>query len=581
MKKKLSRNIIIKYFVPPISLALLLISAYAIKIFVFKPKTTKKTSATNKNSKILNIDFLKQKLIEAKKFRKSGARNQEIEIYKNLLGYQSYFACVHLNLGKALYLDKKYKSAEKYFRKAVELKPNYSSGHVFLGKMLQLQNKYEESKKYLETACKISPKYFDANLHLSKAYYQLNQFDKALHYAHIALKLKPKNIYAQLNLAYTYNKGGELNKAIRIYKKILGKNTNLANAHYNLGYTYKIQGRLDKAIESLDRAIEIRPDYLEAHIARAQAKIASERILDGWDEYEWRWGLFGIKPMQYKRLMWNGSYIKDKTILLRTEQGLGDTMQFIRYAKIIKDMGATVICKVQKPLVKLLSSCPYIDEVFCEIDNSIKYDTHAQIMSLPRILNTTNNTIPNEMNYLYANPKLEEEWKEKLSQDKNFKVGLCWHVDPIHEKDKSPWSIRSITLKQFKPFAKLNGVSFYSLQKFKDYKPLMNLPKGLLLKTFGEDFDEKNGAFMDSAAIIKNLDLVITVDTCIAHLAGALNKPVWMFLPYSPDCRWYLKRTDTPWYPTMKLYRQSKPNDWKNAIKKVASDLSKEIKRAT
>jgi len=256
-------------------------------------------------------------------------------------------------------------------------------------------------------------------------------------------------------------------------------------------------------------------------------------------------------------------------------------MQFIRYAKIIKDMGATVICKVQKPLVKLLSSCPYIDEVFCEIDNSIKYDTHAQIMSLPRILNTTNNTIPNEMNYLYANPKLEEEWKEKLSQDKNFKVGLCWHVDPIHEKDKSPWSIRSITLKQFKPFAKLNGVSFYSLQKFKDYKPLMNLPKGLLLKTFGEDFDEKNGAFMDSAAIIKNLDLVITVDTCIAHLAGALNKPVWMFLPYSPDCRWYLKRTDTPWYPTMKLYRQSKPNDWKNAIKKVASDLSKEIKRAT
>ena len=244
-------------------------------------------------------------------------------------------------------------------------------------------------------------------------------------------------------------------------------------------------------------------------------------------------------------------------------------------------MGAAkVICKVQKPLVKLLSRCPFIDKVVHDINDAGTYDCYTHLMSLPRIFNMQPDNIPAEMPYLYADPTLEKEWKEKLSKDKNFKVGICWHVDPIHEETKSPWSLRSVELDQLAPLANIKNVTFYSLQKLDNpQQQLKNLPKGMTFHTFGPDFDRKNGSFMDSAAIIKNLDLVITVDTCIAHLAGALNKSVWMLLPYAPDCRWYLKRTDSPWYPTMTMFRQKKPSHWDKTIENIAVALGKEIQK--
>jgi len=572
MNKKFSRKKLV------IFLCFVLASGYLYKTFFYK--TNVQTAPTKTNS-ILNVDSLKQQLTAAEQIGKTKNIDSEIKIYKDLLQDQRYFSFVHFNLGKAFSTKGNNKEAIHHFKKAIALHPKHVSAYTFLGIACKKEKEYNEAIQYLTKAVALHPTYFDANLHLSKAHYEQNQLDQALLYGRKAKEIQPKNIHALLNLAYTYNKRGELEKAVQFYQQTLAIDPKLANAHYNLGYTYKIQGQMEKARQSLDQAIELKPDYLDAHLARAQVKIASENIIDGWDEYEWRWGLFGIDPLQYKASMWDGSDIAGKTILLRTEQGLGDTMQFVRYAKEVKEKtGATVICKVQKPLVKLLSQCPYIDKVVAgKLDDSLRFDTHAQLMSLPRILKTTRTTIPNQMNYLYADPKLHAYWKEKLSHDKNFKVGLCWHVDPVHEKDKSPWSVRSISLKQLEPFTSIDGVSFYSLQKFRNYNPLMDAPEGLCLKTFGDDFDDKHGPFMDSAAIIANLDLVITVDTCIAHLAGALNKPVWMFLPYAPDCRWYLKQNKTPWYPTMKLYRQEKPKDWAHVITMVSNDLANVVQK--
>jgi len=566
---------IIKYLAPAVIVA----SIFFIHNII-KQKENKTIKPVTGDS-LVNLDYLKHKITLATELIKNGEEQKAIKYYKTLLQYERTFSIIHFNLGKLYTKNEKNQEAVYHFKKAIETNPQNVNAYTFLGVHLRdKMGKYEESTQYLKKAVKLSPKYFDANLQLGKTYHDMGKFKQALKYHKRAVHLSPKSIFPYLNIAYTYNKIGKLETAVTLYKKVIAMDPQCSNAYYNLGYTLKILGRLPEAIKSLDKAIELRPDYLDAHIARSQSKIALQNFDEGWDEYEWRWGLFGIDQHKYKRDMWDGSDIKGKTILLRTEQGLGDTMQFVRLVKNIKEMGAAkVICKVQKPLVKLLSGCDFIDKVIYDIKDAGKCDCHAQLMSLPRILKIQPDAIPAQMPYFKADPTLEKEWAKKLSKDKNFKVGICWHVDPVHEKDKSPWSLRSVNIEQFEPLAKLKNVTFYSLQKLDDYKKLENIPQGMNLQNFGPDFDKKHGSFMDSAAIIKSLDLVITVDTCVAHLAGALNKPVWMLLPYSPDCRWYLKTSKTPWYPTMKLFRQSKPRNWDEPINKIALELGEKIKK--
>jgi len=562
-------NTTIKYIIPAIALAILFPITYIIRKQFIQSSAKRSQKAEN----VLNIGYLKDKLFEGATLDKKGKFKQATKLYRSMLKYEKAFSLIHTNLAKTLTKSKNYKEAETHIRRALALVPGDTANQIFLGIILRNVNKLSESVDVLKKVILKQPNHYDTNLELSRAYYELRMYEAALKYGLKADRLKPKNIYALLNVAYIYNQKGELDKAIDTYKKVIEIKPNLANAQYNMGYSLKIKGEMKTALQYISKAIELQPDYLDAHIARSQSNISLGNFEKGWDEYEWRWGLFGIDHKQYRNSMWDGSDIKGKTILLRTEQGLGDTLQFVRYAKILKEMGAKVICKVQKPLVTLLSSCPFIDKVVAALDDTEKHDSHAQLMSLPRILKTLPNTIPAEIPYLYAKPELVKKWQNKLEKDKNFKVGLCWHVDPIHEKTKSPWSLRSISLDQFKPLSTVKGVTFYSLQKFKDYEKDAKTPHGLPVTFFGPDFDEKHGAFMDSAAIIKNLDLVITVDTCIAHLAGALGKPVWMFLPVAPDCRWHLDRSDTSWYPTMKLFRQKKPQDWNHPIKMVATEL--------
>ena len=565
-----------RYIISAFVIVLLIGAAYSVKRFVLNPKEKNNV----KNTSLLNLDYLKNRLLKGERLGKQEHYKQELAIYTDLLRHEKVFSFLHFTIGKTLTQLKKYEEAEIHLRKSIELKPENKDAYIMLGRVLRLNNKLAKSLKVLKKTQILQPNSYDVNLELSRTYYNLKQYEDALTYGIKAAKMRPTNLNALLNIAYICNQKGDLDFAIRMYRKVLTMAPNLDNANYNLGYSLKIKGNIKEALQYLDKAIALRPNYLDAHIARSQAKIAIENFKEGWEEYEWRWALFGIKPMKYKNSMWDGSPIKGKTILLKTEQGFGDTLQFVRLAKIVKEMGAHVICQVQKPLVTLLSSCDFIDKVIYKLDDSVKYDEHAHLMSLPRILKIKPDKIPAEIPYLKADPELEKEWKEKLDTDKNFKVGLCWHVDPIHEKTKSPWSLRSVSIEQLKPFAKIKGVSFYSLQKLEDTKELERTPKGLNLTTFGPDFDKKHGSFMDSAAIIKHLDLVITVDTCIAHLAGGLNKPVWMLLPYAPDCRWQLGRSDTLWYPKMTLFRPKKPQVWDDVIHNIATKLTGLIKKS-
>lgn len=574
---------IAKYTLIILAAATIFMIGTKIKKLIHKKPSKIQNVSISKNiteESLVNLEYLKKKLALADELIKNGADAKAIEYLKTLLQYERTFGTIHFNLAKIYLKNKNYKEAEQHLRRIIDIVPHDVNAHTFLGTALRDQKKYKEAKDHLKTAIRFAPKYFDAHLHLGKTYHEMGKSNKALRSYREAVRLSPKSIFPYLNMAYTYNKIGELDKAIDLYKHVIKIDPDCQNAHYNLGYSLKIMGKLEDALVSLDKAIELDPDYLDAHIARAQSKISLKMFDEGWDEYEWRWGLFGIDSQAYRAEMWDGSDIKGKTILLRTEQGLGDTMQFVRLAKDVKKLGPKkIICKVQKPLVKLISRCDFIDEVIYDIKDAGNYDCHAHLMSLPRILKMQPDTIPAEIPYFEADPALEKEWAAKLSKDKNFKVGICWNVDDAHESTKSPWSLRSIGLEQFAPLAKLKNVTFYSLQKLQDSKQLAHLPKGMNFHHFGPEFDKKHGSFMDSSAIIKSLDLVITVDTCLAHLAGALGKPVWMFLPYAPDCRWHLNTDKTPWYPTMTFFRQEKPQSWSEPIEHVATALSKEIQK--
>ncbi|MCK5633045.1 tetratricopeptide repeat protein [bacterium] len=447
----------------------------------------------------------------------------------------------------------------------------------YLGKIYSKKKQPKAAIAHYKKLLQLQPNHFGAHLLLSSEYMKLKENNQALAHGLMAIKVKPNNVHAYLNTGHAYNKKGEMDKAITMYQRAIELAPNLANAHYNLGYTLKIRGDLPNALKSLNRALELNPEYIDAHIARAQTYWALEDFDKAFKDYKWRWKLTGRTNTDQK--LWDGKEdLNGKKIVLYCEQGLGDTIQFIRYAKLIKQRGAYVICKVQKPLLDLLGGCSFIDKLITNFDQA-PHNLRVALMDLPGILGMPPQQELVDIPYLQASKKLTNLWEKELSNDKNLKVGICWHVDPKHEKIKCPSAMRSISLQSLESIANIDGVSFYSLQKLNGIDQLKNKPENMSLYTFDGDFDNSHGRFMDTAALIKNLDLIITVDTSIAHVAGALGKPVWMLLPFSPDCRWYLNRKDTPWYPTMKLFRQKKPGTFDVALKQIAHELKREVKK--
>lgn len=417
-------------------------------------------------------------------------------------------------------------------------------------------------------------------LQTSRLYSEIGSLQEALIFAEKATIIHPDNPIALAHVGNMHNRLGNLDKAIAYYQKALAIKNDIPNIIYNLGYTLKRQGKLQEALSYFDRAISLKPGYLDAIIDRAYTYWALGDFERAWKDYAWRFKMHDADPTTTLPLpLWNGCDLKGKTILLYAEQGLGDTIQFIRFAESVKKYGnPKIICKVQKPLVKVLQSYPYIDKLVTTYETQ-GVDYQAPLMSLPGILKLTPATIPAPKTYLSADKKLIHYWQKKLStqcepyssktNSTEFRVGLCWHVDPIHEKDKSPVSRRSISLKDFLPLGDIPQVSFYALQQGKGLEEINTLPETFNLTAFDPYFDKRHGSFMDSAAVIANMDLVITVDTAIAHLAGALGKEVWILLPFSPDGRWSQNTQQTPWYPTATLFRQTKPSDWKTPLKEI------------
>jgi hypothetical protein len=290
----------------------------------------------------------------------------------------------------------------------------------------------------------------------------------------------------------------------------------------------------------------------------------------GWPEYEWRWRGNEAVFAPLNQPLWDGSALEGRTILLHAEQGLGDTIQFIRYARLVRARGGTVVVACPTPLIQLLTGCAGIDQLIPQGSILPPFDVYAPLLSLPGILGTSLGSVPAEVPYLVADAELERHWREKLGPLRAFKIGIAWQGNPGYLGD----SFRSIPLTHFATLARVEGVRLFSLQKGPGSEQLSALGDLFPVTDLGSQLDNATGAFVETAAVMKSLDLIITSDTAVAHLAGALGVPVWVALPAVPDWRWMLDRADSPWYPTMRLFRQTAWGQWESVFARLASAVS-------
>jgi tetratricopeptide (TPR) repeat protein len=464
-----------------------------------------------------------------------GKYEYAVEDIERAIGLNGTEAEFHNNLGGAYCALRRIPEAVACYRRALELKPDYAEAHYNLGNLLKEQGKLEEA-----AAC-----------------YRR------------ALELKPDYAEAHNNLGIALKDQGELEEAIGCYRRVLQLRPNDVEPHNNLGVALREQGKLDEAVACHRRALQLSPDDADAHWNQSLLSLLIGDFPRGWAEYEWRWKTNQFTPRDFSQPLWDGRPLQGRTILLHAEQGFGDAIQFIRYAPLVKQAGARVLVECRKPLVRLLAGCRGVDALIGRGDDPPLFDVQAPLLSLPGIFRTSLGTIPVDVPYLFADPGLVAQWRQELGGIAGFKIGIAWQGNPKFSGDRG----RSIPVGHFEPLASLPGTHFFSLQKGAGVEQLQDAAGRFPITEVGSRLED----FTDTAAVMMNLDLVVTSDTAVAHLAGALGVPVWVALRFIPDWRWLLERSDSPWYPTMRLFRQESQGDWQGVFRRIEAALDGQI----
>jgi hypothetical protein len=363
---------------------------------------------------------------------------------------------------------------------------------------------------------------------------------------------------------------GRLADAIAAYRQGLELRPDFAEVRNNMAVAMELHRAPDGGVSELETALMIRPDFNVAHLNRAVSWLRQGDFDRGWLEFEWRWLCDGHRLQKMSAPRWLGQAIPEKTILLHSEQGLGDTLQFIRYALLVRERCGRLIVQCHKPLQKLLAQCPGIDELVAGDAPLPEHHAQLPMMSLPRVFGTQVEDVPRDVRYVFADAALIETWRQRLAGIEGFRVGIAWQGNTVYAGD----AFRSLPLRHFAPLAGVSGVRLVSLQKGFGAEQVRGLAQSFPIVDLGPDVDEAAGAFMDTAAIMKNLDLVISSDTAMVHLAGALGVPVWVALGHTSDWRWLEEREDCPWYPTMRLFRQKRLGDWDGLFADIAAELA-------
>ena len=430
----------------------------------------------------------------------------------------------HYVMGRLCQDDGRLAEAEAHYRRSLSLKPDQPKAHNNLGAVLQLQG----------------------------------QLQAAVESYRRALELDPSLPQANQNLASILRDGAASQNAIAGFLRLLDENPRDAQAHTDLGNVYRELGRHRDAIASFDRAIECNPELAEAHFARSLELLTCGEYEAGWREYEWRWRVKALNapPRVFSQHLWKGE--PRGTVLLHAEQGFGDTLLAVRYAPLVAERCKAVVLECQPQLKHLLAGTPGVSSVYARGEPLPRFDAHLPLMSLPHVFGTTFETIP------WKGPYVLPPASTSISSP-GPNIGLSWAGEPRQGDDRK----RSITLNMLAPLKDTPGATFYSLQKGAGAAQAASPPAGMRLV----DLAPRIGDFADTAAFIAQLDLVVTVDTSVANLAGAMGAPTWVLLSSAPDWRYHLERDATPWYPTMRLFRQPADGDWAGAIARVAQAL--------
>jgi tetratricopeptide (TPR) repeat protein len=499
-------------------------------------------------------------------------RNLEAEIcQRQAILLKPNFAIAHFHLAEILSKQGRYAEAEASFQRAGLLKPDFAKAHYELGILLQGQERLEEAKTSFQRAIQTYPEFIEAHRSLGSVLLALDALEEAEQIFRKAVALDPLVCQSHNNLGKALFAQRRFEDATLCFQQAIACNTASAQAHNGLGAALIELGDLDAAEVSCSQALVSDPDYAEAHNNLALIWLLRGDYQRGWPELEWRWNTAELSahiPI-FVQPRWDGSSLQGKTIFLWSEQGFGDILQCIRFIPLVRALGARVLFHCYEPLMRLLTDLPGIDQLIHEESTYLPaFDVQLSLLSLPNALQVTLETIPQDIPYLKVPAPLgiNESLQQKLQQS-GFKVGLVWAPKmevPLLRKRYCP-------LDKFAPLFDLPSFCFFSLYKGSQIFELEPYAEKLV------DIGSHCKDFADTAWVVAQLDLVITVDTAVAHLAGAIGKETWVLLPFSPDWRWLLDREDSPWYPTMRLFRQPSLGNWESVITHVSRALQEKL----
>jgi tetratricopeptide (TPR) repeat protein len=522
-----------------------------------------------------------------------GNASSALECFERALAANPASAWLHSNRGTALANLGRHVEALAACDTALKLEPTDAAAHHTRADVLHDLGKHQEAVDCYDRALATDPGRVRAWSNRGHALFQLRRFDAAISSYDHALSGSAGARASRRFIANAYvNRGaalhevGRFDAALDSSERAISADAGLSAAHVNRGTALYSLGLTEAAVQSYDRAIAIEPGDAAAHEGRANALLRLGRFAEGWTEYEWRWK--NSKSVLYHDRrhvttpLWLGhEAIRGKSILLHAEQGYGDTLQFCRYAQLVAAAGATVTLEVHGPLVRLMKTVDGVAQVIARGEPAPAVDYQCPLMSVPLALGTTLASIPAAIPYLRGEPELIEEWKVRLGPKRRPRVGLVWSGG-LRPNQPESWSVnarRNIALEKL-AILKHADVEFYSLQKG---QPAESELAELLRRQWDGpgliDHTAQLTDFADTAAFIENLDLLISVDTATAHLAAALGRPVWVMSRFDSCWRWLLDRDDSPWYPTLRLYRQNTPGVWEDVVQRVRSDLGTLVAR--
>ncbi len=451
------------------------------------------------------------------------------------------------------------------FNRAIALDPNLSSAHDGRGTALALLGRPKEALDAHDRSIALDPDSATAHNNRGTALATLHRLADALEAHDRALALDPGSANAHNNRGTALALLERLDEGLESLEKALAIQPDLTQAHINRGTFLADLKRHDEALDSFERAITLNPNSADAHFGKSLALLVRGRFKSAWTAYEWRKRRVAPDVFHARaRPTWTGKEdIAGKTLFIEAEQGLGDTIQFCRYAILAADEGAQVILTAQTSLVRLLQTLDPRIEIAPVGSEPVLFDYHAALLSLPLAFGTEVATIPATIPYLHAEPERAAQMRARIGS-RGFKIGLCWQGSYIA-------GARSFPLRCLDSISRLPGVRLISLQKGDGVEQLDTLPDGMRVETLGENFPED---FVDTAAAMDAMDLIISCDTSVAHLAGALGRPAWVALRYAPDWRWLLDRQDSPWYPGIHLFRQPSPGNWADLFQEIQAKLA-------